>query len=410
MTSSKRVLAIAGLIILAGGAGYGIYRWQASPRAVTAATQSDGARQRAVPVVVATATRQPVPSEITAIGQVTPWQSVSVKSRIDGLIVAVNFKPGDEVKAGQTLFKLDDRQLNAQMHQAQATLASDRAKLANAQSDLERAINLGQYATRQAVDTQKTLVMQLQASIQGDQAQIDNLQVQLSYTDMKAPIDGRAGDVLLTVGNNVKANDTNAMVTINQLHPIAVQFGVPQRYFPMVRQVMTAGTAEATAEPPAGSGKPIAGKLSFLDNAIDSATGTFQVKGAFANDDGTLWPGMFVSVTIRLGTDQNALVVPNAAVMTGQQGSYAYVVKPDMTVEARPLQVARATSTVTVIDGGLQPGDQVVIEGQLRVTNGTKIEIRKPDGSAPDKAVAGEARPEKNQTAAAPKANGSAAE
>ena len=398
----KVTLVVLGLLVLGAGWGYGVYRWQAgAPAGAAVPRQGEAQRPRGVPVVAAAATRQSVPFEITAIGQVTPWQTVAVKSRIDGQIYAVNFRPGDEVKAGQLLFKLDDRQLIAQLHQSQAALASDKAKLLNAQQDLVRFTNMGEYATRQSVDTQKALVTQLTASIQGDTAQIDNLQVQVSYTEMKAPIDGRAGDVLLTVGNNVKANDTTPMVTINQLHPIAVQFGVPQRYFPTVRQVMAAGNAEAVAQPPADGAQPVTGRITFLDNAIDPTTGTFQVKAEFANESNTLWPGMFVNVTVRLGTDENALVVPNAAVMSGQQGPYVYVVKQDSTVESRQLAVARATPTVTVIDKGLQPGEQVVVEGQLRIANGMRVELRKPNEGGDNQALASGGRADANQTAAA---------
>src|SRR6185312_11294425 len=375
------------LVVLIAGSGYGIYRWQAGSAAGAATpARSEAARARGVPVVAVAATRQAVPFEISAIGQVAPWQTVAVKSRLDGQIASVNFHPGDEVKAGQLLFKLDDRQLLAQLSQAQATLARDRASLANFKREAERQTELSskEFATKKNLDDAKTQVEVTESTVKADLANIENLKVQVSYCSILAPIDGRAGDVLLTVGNNVRTADTNPMVTINQLHPIAVQFGIPQRYFPMVRQVMASGTAETVAQPAGDSGKTVTGRLIFLDNTIDPTTGS------------ALWPGMFANVTVRLGTDQNALVVPNAAVMNGQQGPYAYVVKKDSTVEARPLTVARATSTMTVIDKGLEQGEQVVVQGQLRITNGTRVELRR-EGAGVDGAVAGEARGEANQ-------------
>jgi membrane fusion protein, multidrug efflux system len=363
-----------------------------------------------VPVVAVAAARQAVPFEISAIGQVAPWQTVAVKSRLDGQIASVNFHPGDEVKAGQLLFKLDDRQLLAQLSQAQATLARDRASLANFKREAERQTELSskEFATKKNLDDAKTQVEVTESTVKADLANIENLKVQVSYCSILAPIDGRAGDVLLTVGNNVRTADANPMVTINQLHPIAVQFGIPQRYFPMVRQVMASGTAETVAQPAGDSGKTVTGRLIFLDNTIDPTTGSFQVKAEFANTDSALWPGMFANVTVRLGTDQNALVVPNAAVMNGQQGPYAYVVKKDSTVEARPLTVARATPTMTVIDKGLEQGEEVVVQGQLRITNGTRVELRR-EGAGVDGAVAGEARGEANQTAARSAARGETA-
>jgi multidrug efflux system membrane fusion protein len=401
MTAGKRTLVVVGLVVLIAGSGYGVYRWQAgSPAGAATPAGNEAPRARGVPVIAAAATRQPVPFEITAIGQVTPWQSVAVKPRIDGQIYTVNFHPGDEVKAGQVLFKLDDRQLLAQLAQAQATLARDRASLANFKREAERQSELSskEFTTKKSFEDARTQVEVTESTVKADLASIDNLKVQVSYCTIVAPIEGRVGDVLLTAGNNVRVADVNPMVTIIQLHPIAVQFGIPQRYFTMVRQVTANGTAETLAIPAGGSGKTLTGRLTFLDNTIDPATGSFQVKAEFANTDSALWPGMFVNVTVRLGGDENALVVPNAAVMNGQQGPYTYVVKADATVEARPIVVARTTPTVAVIEKGLQPGEQVVIEGQLRVTNGTRVEVRKPGESA---AVATEEAPQGGRQQAA---------
>jgi multidrug efflux system membrane fusion protein len=411
MTAGKRAFWVFVLVVLIAGSGYGIYRWQTgSPAGAATPARSEASRARGVPVVAVAATRQAVPFEITAIGQVAPWQTVAVKSRLDGQIASVNFHPGDEVKAGQLLFKLDDRQLLAMLSQAQATLARDRASLANFKREADRQTELSskEFATKKNLDDAKTQVEVTESTVKADLANIENLKVQVSYCSILAPIDGRAGDVLLTVGNNVRTADTNPMVTINQLHPIAVQFGIPQRYFPMVREVMASGTAETVAQPAGDSGKTVTGRLIFLDNTIDPTTGSFQVKAEFANADSALWPGMFANVTVRLGTDQNALVVPNAAVMNGQKGPYAYVVKKDSTVEARPLTVARATPTMTVIDKGLEQGEQVVIQGQLRITNGTRVELRR-EGAGVEGAVAGEPRGEANQTAARSAARGDTA-
>jgi multidrug efflux system membrane fusion protein len=337
------------------------------------------------PVVATTVARQAVPLDFSVIGSVQASESVAVKSRLDGQIVKTHFKEGDEVKAGDLLFTLDSRAIEAQMHQAEANLARDQAQLVNYKRTVGRLGDLAQreFASRQSLDDARTNEAVTIASAAADQAAIENAKVQLSYTKILAPIDGRTGVITLTNGNTVKANDTVTIVTIAKIHPINVLFAVPQKYFDQVRQALAKGPVEAYAEIPNGGGRKIPGGISFFDNNIDPTTGTFQVKATFANDDGSLWPGMFVSVIVRLGVQSDALVVASAAVQSGQNGSYVFVVRPDLTAEMRPVTVAREADGRSIIASGLKDGEKVVVDGQLRLTNGTKVEVRAAAGERP---------------------------
>ncbi|HYM30482.1 MAG TPA: efflux RND transporter periplasmic adaptor subunit [Candidatus Cybelea sp.] len=388
---------IIGAVVIAVCAGGGY--WFYTTRDSGAQAQAVGAQRGPVaqPVVVAPVLREKVPNDVSVIGAVQAYETVAVKSRIDGQIVKIFFKEGDEVQAGDLLIQLDARAIEAQLHQAEATLAKDQAQGVNMKRTAGRLGDLAQreFASRQAVDDAKTNEMMMSAASQADQAAIESAKVQLTYTQIRAPISGRTGVINLTTGNVVKANDTNAIVTINRVHPINVLFAVPQKYFDLVRQTLSKGPVEAFVEFPNSNGRKIVGKIQFFDNTIDQTTGTFQVKAVFGNEDGSLWPGMFVTVTVRLGTDSNALTVPSAAVQTGQQGTYIFVVRQDQTVEMRPIKVGREAGQKSVIESGVNEGEQVVTEGQLRLTNGTKVEVRNagdaagsalPPGAEPAKA------------------------
>jgi multidrug efflux system membrane fusion protein len=316
---------------------------------------------------------------------VQPLATVVVKSRIDGQIAKVHIKDGQEVKAGDILFTLDSRALEAQLKQAEAMVVRDRAQLANAKREAERQ---GELVTKNYTSTSKyeevrTQVATFEASVRSDEAAAENLKIQLSYTTITSPINGRAGAIALKDGNNVKANDTITLVTINQVHPIYVSFSVPQVQLAEIREAMRLGPIEARVQPIGESDvSHDKGTLAFIDNAIDVATGTVNLKATFENKRDVLWPGQFVNVRLTLRVEPDATVVPQAAVQIGQNGTYVYVAKPDDTAEARPVKVGRTVNGETVVTEGLGEGERIVVDGQLRLISGTKIEPRKPEAKA----------------------------
>ena len=375
----KRVLLAVAFLVLLAGAGYAyraFYIQQASSR-----TAQEAHQPPAVPVLVAAAERQAVPVRLDAIGTVQTIASVGIKSRIDGQITEVKVKDGQYVKAGAPLFQLDSRAATASVHQAEAQLARDRAQLANAKRDVDRFAPLvaKDFVSRQQYDTAVSTAQALDASVQADQAALENAKVQLSYYTINAPIDGRVGMVTLKAGNNVKANDV-AFLTINQVKPIYVLFSVAESELPAIRAAMAAGPVTVSALPAGDKAAPAQGKLAFFDNAVDSASGTIALRGIFANDDEHLWPGEFVNVSVTLSVEPNAIVVPQAAVQIGQNDRFVFVVKPDNTAEARKVTVSRTVDGKTVIASGLAPGERVVVDGQLRLSNGSRVEIRSAQG------------------------------
>jgi membrane fusion protein, multidrug efflux system len=362
----KRVLIVIVFLAVLGGAGvaYENFHLAAQPKQAPRTPQ-------AVPVVATGVARKAVPVRLEAIGTVQPVATVVVKSRIDGQIAKVPIRDGQEVKAGDTLFLLDSRAAEAQTRQAEAQLARDRTQLANAKREAER-----QAAA--TYDTAQTNAATLEATVHADEAAVDNMKVQLTYYAITTPIDGRVGAVLLKAGNNVKANDTITLATVNQLHPIYVAFSLPQAQLPAIREAAAGRELEVTALPPGDGGPQEKGKLAFIDNAVDSTTGTIILKGIFDNKADRLWPGQFVNVSLTLRVEPDALVIPTQAVQVGQNGSYVYVVKADKTAEPRDIKVARAIGGDSVIASGLAEGEQVVVDGQLRLTKGTPVEMRAP--------------------------------
>lgn len=370
---------LAVLLVLAALVGTGILLWpriNRAPADIAAAGQP--AQAPAVAVGVATAVSKPVPVEFGTIGTVTTYATVALKSRIDGEIMEVHLKDGQDVKAGDLLFTIDSRAIRAQLEQVQANLARDQALLISAQREVERQNSLVKknFASKQAVDQARASADSLAASVQADQAAIDAVKVQLSYTEIRAPIDGRAGVVNLPRGNMVKANDTGALVVLNQLRPIYIAFALPQRELPRVRQAMAGGPLTVSATIPGDSGPPLTGNLTFVDNAVDPSTGTIQLRATFDNEETRLWPGQFVNVTLTLRVEQAAIVVPDAAVQQGQNGAYVFVVRSDSTVEMRPVIVDRSLAGESVIASGVAAGESVVVEGQLRLTPGMRVEPR----------------------------------
>jgi multidrug efflux system membrane fusion protein len=371
----KRVLIVIVFLAVLGGAGvaYENFHLAAQPKQAPRTPQ-------AVPVVATTVARKAVPVRLEAIGTVQPVATVVVKSRIDGQIAKVPIRDGQEVKAGDTLFLLDSRAAEAQTRQAEAQLARDRAQLANAKREAERQAQLvsKNYTAAATYDTAQTNAATLEATVHADEAALDNMKVQLTYYTITTPIDGRVGAVLLKAGNNVKANDTITLATVNQLHPIYVAFSLPQAQLPAIREAAAGRELEVTALPPGDGGPRETGKLAFIDNAVDSTTGTIILKGIFDNKADRLWPGQFVNVSLTLRIEPDALVIPTQAVQVGQNGSYVYVVKADKTAEPRDIKVARAIGGDSVIAAGLAEGEQVVVDGQLRLTKGTPVEMRAP--------------------------------
>src|SRR5438270_8219418 len=335
----------------------------------------------AVRISAAAVKAQDVPVQLTAIGSIQAANTVVVRSRVDGELQKVAFQEGQMVKGGDLLAQIDPRPFQAALDQALAKKAQDEAQRANAQRDLVRTNKLGPYATGQQRDTQTAQVDQLTAQIAGDQAAIENAQTQLSYARITAPLSGRTGFRLVDQGNIIHASDPNGLVTIAQLQPIAGIFTLPERYLSDVQQAMKAGPVQVWALQQDAKTKIAQGTLSLIDNSVDPATGTIRLKAIFANQDNKLWPGEFVNVRIQTRLLKDANTIPATAVLHGQDGLYAYVVKPDNKVEPRPLKTGYSTEQFYVVKDGVNVGETVVTGGQYRLTAGTLVAINKPDGS-----------------------------
>jgi membrane fusion protein, multidrug efflux system len=349
-----------------------------------AATGRGGGPQGApVPVTTAVAAQKPMPVAISVIGTAEAFSTVSVRAQITGELTSVMFKEGDDVRKGQVLFSLDRRPLEAALQQAEAVLARDLAQSANAKAQATRYEDLAArgIATREQVDQTRTAAAALEATIGADRAAVENAKVQLQYATIVAPISGRTGALMVHAGNLVRANDTTPLVVINQVTPINVTFALPEARLPEMKRYMSQGTLTVEARPPNDPAPPSKGRIGFVDNQVDPTTGTIRVKGTFANENRRLWPGQFVNIIVTLTTDPKALVVPTAAVQTGQQGQYVFVVKPDQTVELRNVTVARTEGQETVIEQGVGTGETVVTDGQLRLVPGSRITVKSASGA-----------------------------
>jgi multidrug efflux system membrane fusion protein len=330
----------------------------------------------AVPVTVATAERRSVPFELAATGTVEPLQTVAVQSQVGGVLQRVAFKEGDEVKQGQVLFQLDPRPYRATLDQALAALARDRAQAANAAQDAKRYESLveKQYVTSQQYEQVRTTAAATQATLAGSQAAVEEAQLNLQYATIRAPISGRTGSLLVRQGNLVRANTGQPLVVINRIRPILVRFAVPAGNLPLIQAHL--GKDLVVRAEASGGGDPSEGALSFVDNAVDTTTGTILLKGRFPNDDGALWPGGFVNVRLQLYVEPDALVIPAAAVVSGQQGSFVFVIQPDSSASTKAVTVNRTAGDFAIVSGDVQPGDRVVIDGQLRLRQGLKVQIK----------------------------------
>ena len=355
-----------------------------------------------VPVSVVKVGRRDVPINIQVIGNVEPYSAIAVKAQVGGILTKVSFQEGDFVKNGDLLFSVDPRPLRAQLDQMLATLAKNNAQLRQAEANLARDIAQEQYAqaqanryaklmqegviskeqseqTRtnadavaQAVSADRAAIESAKAEIVATQATVENYRVQLGYTEIRSPIDGRTGNIMVKQGNVVNAN-TMDLMTINQVEPIYVTFAVPEAQLRDVKKYMAVGKLAVTVIPQEDETGKEVGTLTFVDNSVDPATGTIKLKGTFPNKDHKLWPGQFVRVTLRLTTQVNALVVPNQAVQTGQDGEFVFVVKEDRTVESRPVTTSVRIDQDMVVNKGLEFGETVVTEGQLRLSPGARV-------------------------------------
>jgi len=395
-----------------------------------------------LPVTVATATQKNVPVQLRAIGNVQAYSTVTVKSKVGGELVSVHFTEGQDVKKGELLFTIDPRPFEANLKQAEANLARDIAQVGQVEADLaknmalvkqteanlERDITHAQNAkvdaeryssliekqviskqqydqvrtnaealeatvradkaakesAEAAVRSSKAALENVQASVRADRAAVENVKIQLGYCSIRSSIDGRTGSLIVKQGNIIKADDIN-LVVINQIVPIEVAFSIPEQNLSEIKKYMTSGKIQVEALLPMNVERPERGVITFIDNAVDSNTGTIRLKGIFANKEKKLWPGQFVNVILTLTTEPNVIVVPSQAIQTGQEGQYIFVVKPDLTVESRFVVVGRTINNETVVQKGLQADEKVVTDGQLRLYPGARVEIKTPDSATANK-------------------------
>jgi multidrug efflux system membrane fusion protein len=369
--------AIIGILLVVAAGGYFLIAQVHRDKARAAAAASAPA---AIPVTVGTAEKRDAPIYVRGIGTVQAYKMVTVKSRVDGQIVGVSFEEGQEVKAGDPLFQIDPRPFQATLDQAMANKQRDQAQLVGASADLERYGKLiGQgYQSRQSYDQQKATVEALKGSIAADDAAIETAKLNLGYADIRARLTGRTGSRQVDPGNLVQAGQNTALVTITQIKPIFVNFTVPQDQTDAIRTNQTQGPLTVVAYAGDDKTELSRGKVTLVENQIDATTGTLRLKGTFENTDERLWPGEFVTVRLILGTRKDAVTVPQRTVMQGANDSYVYVVKADSTVERRAVQVATTQDGVAVIEKGLNVGENVVVDGQYRLTNGAKIKVDTP--------------------------------
>ena len=363
---------IGGAAILALVAAAALWRLNMEAGVPRAAAQTSG---QAIPVTAGTVAVEDVPVLLHGIGTVQAYNTVAIKSRVDGQIVKINFKEGEEVKVGDPLFQIDPRPYQAALETAQAAKEKDEAQLAGAQLDLDRYQKLlgPGWQTKQSYDQQKATVEQFQAAIKGDAAQIQNAKLNLGYADIRSPIDGRLGAKLVDVGNLVHANDNTPLVMIAELKPIFVSFTLPQETLDDIQENHKKAALVVRASSGDGKKELAQGKLTLIDNMIDQATGTIHLKARFDNDDERLWPGEFVNLRLILSTHKGVATVPQQTVQVGPNGYYAYVIKPDNTVERRAVEVASMQDGLAVISKGLTPGEKVVVDGQYRLTEGARV-------------------------------------
>ncbi len=349
---------------------------------LAACSQQAAPPQPRVPVTVGSVERRDVPFELAATGTVEPLQTVAVQPQVGGPIVRIAFREGQDVERGQVLFQIDPRPFQAAVAQAEAILARDRATASNAEQEVKRYAELAEreYVTAQQYDQARTTAAAAAATLAGSEAAVDEARLNRQYATIRAPISGRTGSLRVREGNLVRSADATPLVTINTIRPILVRFAVPAANLPLIQRYRNEKLV-VRAEP-VGGGQASEGELNFVDNAVDTTTGTILLKASFVNTDGALWPGEFVNVRLRLYLERDALVVPATAVVAGQQGSFVFVVGRDTTAVTRPVKQGRTAGELTIIEGDLQPGTPVVTDGQLRLRQGSKVQIKAAADSA----------------------------
>jgi len=362
-------------------------------------------QQPPVPVTVGEVLEKTIPVQLTAVGNAMAYTTVGIKSQINGQLVEVRFKEGQDVRKGDLLFVIDPRPFEAALRQTEAALNQRQAEVRQAQAAVERdtaqlenskvqerryrelvakeliareqydTLNTNMAAMQATVEADRAAVENAKAALQAAQANVDNARLQLAYTTIYAPIDGRTGNLLVQNGNVLKANDDNPIVVINQVHPIYVSFAVPEQYLVDIKKYRALGPLRVAARPPRQQETLATGELTFVNNAVDQTTGTIQLKGTFANESNTLWPGQFVDVAMTI-TSRTAIVVPSQSIQPGQQGPYVFIVKPDQTVESRQVTPGVRLGAETIVEKGVKAGERVVTDGQLRLVPGARIEAR----------------------------------
>src|SRR4051812_11319306 len=391
--SLRRILPIT--ICIAIVVAIGAYIFLGKQEQEQKQRRSRAFQDQPAPVLVARATTTDVPVYLDAVGNTKALNTATVTPQVTGQIVKVAFREGQDVKRGDTLAEIDPRTYQAQYDQTVAKKAQDEATLANARMDVERYTRLAasNAGSKQQADTQRALVAQLEAQVQGDQAAIDNSKTMLSYTKIISPIDGRTGLRLIDEGNLVQANDTNGIVVITQVKPISVLFNLPQQQFPQVNAAFAKGPLEVDALAADGKERIDRGKLQVIDNQMDQTTGTVRMKAEFPNANLQLWPGQFTNIRLLVDTLRKVVVVPTAAVQRGPQGTFVYVVTPDNKAEVRPITVTQQDDTRAVVSNGLKTEEQVVTSGFTRLSNGTRVAVQASDGQPQDAAPAASPTP-----------------
>jgi multidrug efflux system membrane fusion protein len=347
--------------------------------AALVACQSPPRRETgAVPVTAVRAEKRVVPFEVTAPGAVEPIQAVEVAAQVSGVVTGIRFREGDLVERGQVLAEIDPRSYRNALQQAEATLARDLVQLENARRQAERYRSLAEdeFVTSEQADAFRTSAEALAATVRADSAAVDNARLNLEYTTIRAPISGRTGSLLIKAGNLVRAQGSGPLVVLNQTRPILVRFAVPANLLPMIREKQRENL-EVRAR--AGDSTELVGKLAFVDNAVDTTTGTILLKGQFGNETGELWPGQFVTATLVLYQERDAVVVPTPAVIDGEGGTYVFVVDDSGEAVTRPVVVGRTIGDLVIVTEGLQAGETVVTDGQLRLVPGAKVEVKGSD-------------------------------
>ncbi len=369
----KRIVWIAAAMIIVAAVGYR----QLSP-AGQRRSEARAGRSSAVPVTVASVIQKSIPLQLAAIGTTEAHSTVAIRAQVTGTLLRAHFEEGQDVKKGDLLFTIDPRPFEAALRQAEATLAKDSVLLENARQQARRYAELVEqrYISQEQYDQVHSTANAIEATVEADRAAVETAKVQLSYCHIYSPIDGRAGSLLVNEGNLVRVNDATPLVIINQITPISVTFSLPEQNLSEIKKRMTEAKLKVEAIIPQSDDRPEAGALSFIDNAVDRATGTIKFKSTFANTSRRLWPGQFVRVVLTLSHQSNAIVIPSQALQTGQEGQHVFVVKSDSAVELRAVVVSRTLDGQAVIEKGLQPGEKVVTDGQFLLGPGTKVEVK----------------------------------